>query len=80
MIETNLILHGAPHALGQLSPDRSTVVHPDCVGIGLKQNNFATMALSLNEIFTSFYREQLIEITECKDSRAMFKCLTMVVT
>ena len=68
-----------PHAFGQLSPDRSTVVHPDCVGIVLKQNNFATMALPLHEIFASFYRE-FIEITKYKDSQAMYKCLTMVVT
>ena len=37
----------------QPSPDRSTVVRPDCVGILLKQNNFATMALPLHEIFAS---------------------------
>ena len=55
VIETYLILHSMPHAFGQPSPDRSTVVHPDCVGILLKHNNFATMALPLHEIFTSFY-------------------------
>ena len=58
VIETNLILHGTPHAFGQPSPYRSTVVHPDCVEIVLKQNNFATMALPLHEFFTSFYREE----------------------
>ena len=79
MIETNLILQGTPHTLGQPSLDRSTVVQPDCAGIVRKQNNFATMALPLNEIFPSFYREQFIEITEYKDSHAMYKCLTMVV-
>ena len=69
-----------PHAFGQPFPDRSSVVHPDCVGIALKQYNFATMALPLHEIFDSFYREKFIEITKYKDSQAMYKCLTMVVT
>ena len=74
MTETNLILHGTPqtHTSCKPSPDRSTVVHPDCVGIVLKQNNVATMALPLHEIFTSFYREEFIEITKFKDSLAMF--------
>ena len=31
------------------------------VGIFLKQNNVAAMALPLHEIFASFYREELIE-------------------
>ena len=57
VIETNVILHGVPHAFGQPSPDRSTVVHPDWVGIVLKQNNFGNMAMALHEIFASFYRE-----------------------
>ena len=57
----------------QPSLDRSTVVHPDCAGIVRKQNNFATMALPLNEIFPSFYREQFLEITEYKDSHTMYK-------
>ena len=48
-----------PHAFGQPFPDRSTVVHPDCVGIALKQYNYATMALPLHEIFDSFYREKI---------------------
>ena len=74
MIETNLILHNTPHAFGQPSPDHSTVVHPDRVGILLKQYNFATMAVPLHEIFASFYREQFVEITEYKDSQAIYKC------
>ena len=49
VIETNLILHSTPHAFGQPSPDRSTVVPPDCVEILLKQNKFATMALPLHK-------------------------------
>ena len=57
VIETNLILHGMPHAFGQSSLDPSKVVHADCVGIVLKQNNFATMALPIHEIFASFYWE-----------------------
>ena len=60
-----------PHAFGQPSPDHSTVVHPDCVAIVLKQNNFGTMAMSLHWIFDSFYREEFIEITKYKDSQAM---------
>ena len=52
---------------------------PDCVEIVFKQNNFGTMAMSLHGIFASFYRE-FIEITKYKDSQAMYKCLTMVVT
>ena len=75
VIETNLILHGMPHAFSQPSPDRSTVVHPDCVGIMFKLNNFTTMALPLHEIFASFYREEFIEITKYKDSQAVYKCL-----
>ena len=73
VIETNLILHSTPHAFCQASPDHSTVVLSDCVGIVLKQNNFDTVALPLLEIFASFYREELIEITKCKDSPAMYK-------
>ena len=41
------------------------------------------MAMSLHGIFASFYREEFIEITKYnmyKDSQAMYKCLTMVVT
>ena len=38
------------------------------------------MALPIHEIFASFYREELIEITKYKDSPAMYKCLRMVVT
>ena len=47
-----------PHAFGQPFPDRSTVVHPDCVGIVLKQNNFATMVLHYGAALTfqSSYR------------------------
>ena len=78
--ETNFILHGTTHAFGQPSPDRSTVVHPNCVGIVLKQNNFATMVLPLHEVFASFYRKEFKEITKYKDSQAMYKCLRMVVT
>ena len=37
------------------------------------------MKLPLNEIFASFYPEQFMEIAKCKDSQAMYKCLTMVV-
>ena len=57
----------------------TNIVHPDCAGIFLKQNNFATMALLLHEIFVSFYREEFIEITKYKDSQAMYKCLIMEV-
>ena len=64
VIETNLILHSTPHVFGQPSPDHSIVVHPDCVRIVLKQINFGTMAMSLHEIFASFYRKEFIEITE----------------
>ena len=53
---------------------------PDCAGIVLKQNNFGTLAMSLHGVFASFYREEFIEITKYKDSQAMYKCLTMVVT
>ena len=74
VIETNLILHGTPHAFSQPSPDCSTVVHPDCVGIVLKQNNFVTIGLVLYEIFASFYQEEFIEITKYKDIQAMYKC------
>ena len=74
VIRLNLILHG------QSSSDRSTVVHPDCVGIVLKQNIFATMALPLHEIFASFYQEELIDITKYKDSLAMYRCLKREVT
>ena len=74
VIQTNLILHGTLHAFGQPSPDRSTVVHPDCVEIVLKQNSYAIMALPLHESYASFYREEFIEITKYKDSQAVFKC------
>ena len=43
-----------PHTFGQPSPDRSTVVHPDCVGIVLKQNNFGTMVMPLHEFSLAF--------------------------
>ena len=67
-----MILHGAQHAFGQPSPGRSTAVHPDCVGIVLKQNHFGTMAMSLHEIFASFYLEEFIEIAKYKDNQAMY--------
>ena len=55
VIETSLILHGTSHAFGQPLPDRISISgSPDCVGIVLKQNNFATIALPLHDIFTSF--------------------------
>ena len=57
MIETNLILQ----TFGQPSPGHRAVVHPDCVGIVLKQNNFTIMALPSHEIFASFYREEFIQ-------------------
>ena len=34
---------------------------------------------SLHGIFASFYREEFIEITKKKDSRAMYECLKMIV-
>ena len=48
VIETNLST-----ASGQPSPDGSTVVHPGCVEIMLKQNNFVSTARSLHQSFTS---------------------------
>ena len=48
VIETNLSLN---------TSDRSTVIHPDCVGIVLKQNNFAPMAQPSHEIFTRFAKK-----------------------
>ena len=47
MIDTNL---STRLLSGQASSDRNTVVHPDCVGIVLKQNNFASMAQPLHEV------------------------------
>ena len=78
MIETNLILHGAPHAFGQPSPDRSTVVHSDCVGIVLKQNNFATMALPFMKFLLAFRDRSQTLVRGADAKRGPFKLLTLV--
>ena len=65
VIEANLVLHVS----GQQSPNHSTVVHSDCVGIVLKQNIFATMARPLHEIFASFAKKNSKKSPNTKTAR-----------
>ena len=58
VIETNLILQGSPHACGQPSPDRSTVVHPDVLELCSNMTTLPLWRCPLHEIFASFYHEQ----------------------